>query len=158
MKTPTSFYVFDIEANKWREASLDDLAVANDPTLHIVPLYDDGSQGPQTTWGQWQKVQALAYRAPVQKTATPQPSAAVQYEVITHDRYHKGTFDAAGLKKKLNECAAKGYRLAAFGVVSGVPNPEEVIEKGVLDSFFGSDSAGTINDYRVALAIMEKPI
>lgn len=156
MKTPSNFLYFDTASNEWAETTLDALASTNEPETHIVPVYDDGSQGPQTTWGQWQKVQALVYRAPVQKNATPQPSAAVQYEVITHDRYHKGTFDAKGLKKKLNECAAKGYRLAAFGVVSGVPNPEEVIEKGVLDSFFGSDSAGTINDYRVALAIMEK--
>ena len=55
MKTPSNFLYFDTASNEWAETSLDALAAANEPETHIVPVYEDGTQGPQTTWGEWQK-------------------------------------------------------------------------------------------------------
>ena len=55
MKTPTSFYVFGKNDNEWQEATLEELAAENDPDIMVVPLYSDGTQGEQTTWGVWDK-------------------------------------------------------------------------------------------------------
>lgn len=55
MKTPTSFYVFEENANEWQEATIEELAAENDPDIMVVPLYADGTQGEQTTWGVWDK-------------------------------------------------------------------------------------------------------
>jgi hypothetical protein len=58
----------------------------------------------------------------------------------------------------LNYYACKGFKLAAMGVVSGLPDLNELIEKGVLDSFCGSNGTTRIQDYKVAIAIMEKQV
>lgn len=55
MKTPTSFYVFKENDNEWQETTLEELAAENDPDIMVVPLYSDGTQGEQTTWGVWDK-------------------------------------------------------------------------------------------------------
>ena len=89
-----------------------------------------------------------------------------QYEVVTHGKYIKDVFDAAGLKAKLNALGAHGYRLAAFGTVSGTKkictSSKEAWDSVAIDTALGLDStdpvsaAFDIKDYRVAVAIMEK--
>lgn len=60
------------------------------------------------------------------------------------------------LRKKINTLAAEGYRLVAFGNISGVPECEELMERAALSSVFGGEPQ--IRDYKIALAIMEKEI
>lgn len=84
------------------------------------------------------------------------------YEVVTHGRYINNEFDAAGLKAKLNALGERGYRLVGFGMVSGTKklctSNKEAWKTAAIG--FNGDSpvsaAFDIQDYRVAVAVMEK--
>lgn len=49
----------------------------------------------------------------------PLVKGCYQYEVITHGKYIRDEFDAAGLMAKLNSLGAHRYRLVAFSSVNG---------------------------------------
>lgn len=105
---------------------------------------------------QSEKQAAAAEKKPVREQ--DMPNGSYYYEVVTHSKYEKSRFDAIGFKNKINRLSQNGFRLAAFGTVSGLPSCEEAIEKAVWESFIGTDSSTTIQDYKIAVAIMEKQI
>lgn len=100
--------------------------------------------------------------------SNPLPKECYQYEVITHGKYIRDEFDAAGLKAKLNSLGAHGYRLVAFGSVSGnatkCDTTNETWKNVGRNLALGIDNTDTITnaveikDYRVAIAIMEKKL
>ena len=53
MNEVVSFLYYDSAFNEWRPISSEELAVLNDPSLAIIPVYKDGTQGDQTTWKIW---------------------------------------------------------------------------------------------------------
>lgn len=73
MKTPTSFYVFEENANEWQEATIEELAAENDPAIVIIPIYADGTQGKQTTWGVWSDARQRAIVGEAKKQVMGRP-------------------------------------------------------------------------------------
>lgn len=54
--TPTHFLVYDQNEQTWRQTSLEELAMLDDPTLYITPVYGT-SQGQPCTWQEYQQQQ-----------------------------------------------------------------------------------------------------
>jgi hypothetical protein len=53
MKEAVSFLFYDSTSNEWQSISCEELAALNDPNIAIIPIYEDGTQGDQTTWKIW---------------------------------------------------------------------------------------------------------
>lgn len=54
--TPTHFLVYDQNEQTWRQTSLEELAMLDDPALYITPVYGT-SQGQPCTWQEYQQQQ-----------------------------------------------------------------------------------------------------
>ena len=119
--TPTHFLVYDQNEQTWRQTSLEELAMLDDPALYITPVYENGEHGEQCTWGEWlelKKAKDLELKEKQeeirQKLEANKP-VRYEYEVIEHTKY-KGLlaeFDSEGLKEKINDLAKKGDRLVS---------------------------------------------
>lgn len=73
MKTQ-SFMYYDTVAAEWKPATLEELAMLDDPSLAVCPLNPDGSPGQQTTYAQ---IERASRPAPVAtKTPAQQPVPA----------------------------------------------------------------------------------
>ena len=53
MNETVSFLFYDSFSNEWQPISYKELATLNDPDTAIIPVYEDGTQGEQTTWKIW---------------------------------------------------------------------------------------------------------
>lgn len=51
--TPTHFLHYDDQENKWQQATLEELTMRNDPELYVIPVYENGAQGEQSTWSEY---------------------------------------------------------------------------------------------------------
>jgi hypothetical protein len=154
MKDDIRFYIYDENLGDWEPNTytLSELPqkISNGENPTICPIKEDGQTGQPILYRQYMALLS-------QKTNQPAAKKKLfTYEVVTHNVYKKNKFDAEGFKKKLNALAVEGYRLVAFGNVSGVPESEEAMERAVLSAVFGGEAA--IKDYKIALAIMEKEI
>lgn len=66
MNHPTNFLYYNHEENEWQTVTTEDLAFRNEPGAYIIPIYENGQRGEQTTWAEWQ--------AELNKQNTPPPT------------------------------------------------------------------------------------
>lgn len=66
MNHPTNFLYYNHEENEWQTVTTEDLAFRNEPGAYIIPVYENGQRGEQTTWAEWQ--------AELNKQNTPPPT------------------------------------------------------------------------------------
>lgn len=59
MNKVVSFFYFDKYSTEWKPISLEELSTLNDPEILIVPIFEDGSHGEQTTWKVWHLSQQI---------------------------------------------------------------------------------------------------
>ena len=54
MKKVVSFLYYDAIAESWQQATPEQLAVVNDPSVYVIPIDEAGNRGDQITWGEYE--------------------------------------------------------------------------------------------------------
>lgn len=154
--TPTHFLCFDTLENEWKQTTLEELTMRNDPELFVIAVYENGEQGEQFTWSEWRIIQREKALKQQEKEAEERRKAEAnkpkryEYEIIEHTKY-KGLagneFDVKGLKEKINALASQGYRLVTACAPTTLQNQS-------LNAVFGGGSGISLHG---VIAIMERP-
>lgn len=100
--TPTHFLVYDETEQAWQQTSLEALAMRDDPDLYIIPVYENGQQGKQCTWKQFEEAdRKKQWAAPKRPAARPQPSSGTSASKPM-EKQASAPVENAGLTRAVN--------------------------------------------------------
>lgn len=137
--TPTFIY-YDPDTASWSNQTytLDELQYMPEITEQTYLCTADGKK-------------RMTY-AEARNYTPPEKKAIYHYEVIEHTKYSLGgDLDISGFKKKLNECARKGYRLV--GICAPTTQQTEQL-KAIQGALTGSSGSPSVSLNGI-VAIME---
>lgn len=113
--------------NEWEHVTKEELAMLDDKELMIIPIFDE-KPGTPIKYGDFLK-EVDKEKEPLEEACTEIQDSnfeeemsyfenlqRYEYEVISHMKFKGlfGEFNTDELKRKLNESAAKGFRLAGL--------------------------------------------
>ena len=101
--TPSHFLVFDPAEQKWIETNLDELAMRDDPELYITPIFENGEQGKQCTWKEYQFQQKALELSKKQKREQAEKETKRNHEDLKKQNFNKRQEEAEAFKKKMEE-------------------------------------------------------